>query len=60
MYRAEDTVLYGNQCGKVEVYYQQAIALNAPGGLPTPADLMGIVPLKAKRRAERDHGIVLL
>ncbi|XP_015598222.1 uncharacterized protein LOC107269173 isoform X2 [Cephus cinctus] len=58
--RTEDTVVYGNQCGKTEVFYQQAMAPNTSGGLPTPADLMGVVPLKAKRRLERDHGIVLL
>ncbi|XP_076228176.1 Hermansky-Pudlak syndrome 4 protein isoform X1 [Nomia melanderi] len=58
--RTEDTVVYGNQCGNIEVFYQQAVAPNTSGGLPTPADLMGIVSLKAKRRLERDHGIVLL
>ncbi|XP_043787655.1 uncharacterized protein LOC122712241 isoform X2 [Apis laboriosa] len=58
--RTEDTVVYGNQCGNVEIFYQQAMAPNTSGGLPTPADLMGIVSLKAKRRLERDHGIVLL
>ncbi|XP_012257296.2 uncharacterized protein LOC105686759 isoform X2 [Athalia rosae] len=58
--RTEDTVVYGYQCGKVEIFYQQAMAPNMTGGLPTPADLMGVVPLKAKRRLERDHGIVLL
>ncbi|XP_076627148.1 Hermansky-Pudlak syndrome 4 protein isoform X2 [Colletes latitarsis] len=58
--RTEDTVVYGNQCGNIEVFYQQAVASDTSGGLPTPADLMGIVSLKAKRRLERDHGIVLL
>lgn len=58
--RTEDTVVYGNQCGNIEVFYQQAVAPDTSGGLPTPADLMGIVSLKAKRRLERDHGIVLL
>lgn len=58
--RTEDTVVYGNQCGGVEVFYQQAVAPGAFAVLPTPADLMGIVALKAKRRLERDHGIVLL
>ena len=58
--RTEDTVVYGNQCGNIEVFYQQAVAPSTSGGLPTPADLMGIVSLKAKRRLERDHGIVLL
>ncbi|KAL7303917.1 hypothetical protein TKK_0004035 [Trichogramma kaykai] len=58
--RTEDTVVYGNQCGNHEVFYQQAVPHNTLGGLPTPADLMGIVPLKAKRRLERDHSIVML
>ncbi|XP_014213898.1 uncharacterized protein LOC106643323 [Copidosoma floridanum] len=58
--RTDDTVVYGNQCGNVEVFYQQAVASSTAGGLPTPADLMGTVPLKAKRRLERDHGIIIL
>ncbi|XP_014232932.1 uncharacterized protein LOC106656455 isoform X2 [Trichogramma pretiosum] len=58
--RTEDTVVYGNRCGNHEVFYQQAVPHNTLGGLPTPADLMGIVPLKAKRRLERDHSIVML
>ncbi|XP_014598264.1 PREDICTED: uncharacterized protein LOC106783860 isoform X1 [Polistes canadensis] len=58
--RTEDAVVYGNQCGQIEVFYQQAVAPNISGGLPTPADLMGTISLKAKRRLERDHGIVLL
>ncbi|XP_011164544.2 uncharacterized protein LOC105199242 isoform X1 [Solenopsis invicta] len=58
--RTEDTVVYGNQSGGVEVFYQQAMAPSTFAALPTPADLMGIVALKAKRRLERDHGIVLL
>uniref|UniRef100_A0A0C9RFL7 HPS4_1 protein n=1 Tax=Fopius arisanus TaxID=64838 RepID=A0A0C9RFL7_9HYME len=58
--RTEDTVVYGNQCGRTEVFYQQGVGTGGPGGLPTPADLMGVVPLKAKRRLERDHGIVIL
>jgi len=44
----------------MEVFYQQAVAPNTFGTLPTPADLMGVVALKAKRRLERDHGIMLL
>ncbi|XP_070162156.1 uncharacterized protein Hps4 isoform X2 [Polyergus mexicanus] len=58
--RTEDMVVYGNQCGGMEVFYQQAVAPSAFAVLPTPADLMGIVALKARRRLERDHGIVLL
>ncbi|XP_063972551.1 uncharacterized protein LOC135160191 isoform X2 [Diachasmimorpha longicaudata] len=58
--RTEDTVVYGNQCGRTEVFYQQGVGSGGSGGLPTPADLMGVVPLKAKRRLERDHGIVIL
>jgi hypothetical protein len=44
----------------MEVFYQQAIAPSTIGGLPTPADLMGVVPLKAKRILERDHMIIIL
>ncbi|XP_011139698.1 uncharacterized protein LOC105183351 isoform X2 [Harpegnathos saltator] len=58
--RKEDSVIYGNQCGRMEVFYQQTVSPSSFGSLPTPADLMGIVALKAKRRLERDHGIVLL
>ncbi|KAH0560212.1 uncharacterized protein LOC123264539 [Cotesia glomerata] len=58
--RTDDTVVYGSQCGKTQVFYQQAVASSTSGGLPTPADLMGVVPLKAKRRLERDHGIIIL
>ncbi|XP_067010948.2 BLOC-3 complex member HPS4 isoform X2 [Anabrus simplex] len=55
--RCEDSTVYGYQCGKTEVFYQQPAGITA--GLPTPADLMGVVPLKARRRLERDHGGVL-
>ncbi|XP_043482574.1 uncharacterized protein LOC122511429 [Leptopilina heterotoma] len=58
--RSDDAVVYGNQCGNVEVFYQQTSSSSTYGGLPTPADLMGIVPLKAKRRIERDHDIILM
>uniref|UniRef100_A0A069DZG1 CCZ1/INTU/HSP4 first Longin domain-containing protein n=1 Tax=Panstrongylus megistus TaxID=65343 RepID=A0A069DZG1_9HEMI len=56
--RGEDTISYGYQCGENQIFYQQNCSNS--GGLPTPADLMGVLPLKAKRTLERDHGIVLL
>lgn len=56
--RCEDRTVYGYQCGNTEVFYQQSTGDTA--GLPTPSDLMGTVSLKARRRLERDHGIVLL
>lgn len=56
--RDDDSIIYGHHSGKTEVYYLQAASSNA--GLPTPADPMGVVPLKAKRRLERDHGVILL
>ncbi|XP_044269482.1 uncharacterized protein LOC123014426 isoform X2 [Tribolium madens] len=56
--RCCDGVIYGYQCGKSEVFYHQAANPNA--GLPTPADPMSNVPLKARRRLERDHSIILL
>nr|CAD7405457.1 unnamed protein product [Timema cristinae] len=56
--RCEDSTVYGYQCGQSQVFYQQTAGINV--GLPTPSDMMGLVPLKARRRLERDHGIVLL
>ncbi|KAF5278861.1 hypothetical protein FQR65_LT03550 [Abscondita terminalis] len=56
--RNDDTLIYGHHCGKTEVFYQQMATVTA--GLPTPADPMGMVSLKAKRRLERDHSIILL
>lgn len=58
--RVHESLVYGYQCGRSEVFYQQQQAGQTSIGLPTPADLMGTVPLKARRRLERDHGIVLL
>ncbi|KAJ8680532.1 hypothetical protein QAD02_016319 [Eretmocerus hayati] len=58
--RTDDSVVYGNQCGNIQVFYQQATASASTGGLPAPADMMGTVPLRAKRRLERDHGIIIL
>ncbi|XP_071453449.1 uncharacterized protein HPS4 [Hetaerina americana] len=56
--RCEDYTVYGCQCCRSEVFYQQPAGNKA--GLPAPSDLMGVVPLKARRRLERDYGIVLL
>ncbi|XP_059481269.1 uncharacterized protein LOC132200089 [Neocloeon triangulifer] len=56
--RCEDQIVYGSQYCLQQVFYQQPAGPKV--GLPTPADLMGTVPLTAKRRLERDHGIVLL
>lgn len=56
--RDDDSIIYGHHSGKTEVYYLQAANGNA--GLPPPTDPMGLVPLKAKRRLERDHAIILL
>lgn len=58
--RVHESLVYGYQCGRSEVFYQQQQVGQSGIGLPTPADLMGTVPLKARRRLERDHGIVLL
>nr|XP_022900128.1 uncharacterized protein LOC111413404 [Onthophagus taurus] len=55
--RGDIYIVYGNNSGSTEIYYNQATSANA--GLPTPADQMSIVSLKAKRRLERDHAIVL-
>lgn len=56
--RNDDALIYGHHCGQTEVFYQQVATGTA--GLPTPADPMGTVSLKAKRRLERDHSIILL
>jgi Hermansky-Pudlak syndrome 4 protein len=56
--RCEDHIVYGSQYCQQQVFYQQPAGPKV--GLPTPADLMGTVPLTAKRRLERDHGILLL
>ncbi|CAH1403961.1 unnamed protein product [Nezara viridula] len=57
--RSEDTITYGYQCADTQVFYQENNCSNNIG-LPTPSDLMGVIPLKARRILERDHGIILL
>ncbi|KAJ8985170.1 hypothetical protein NQ317_012822 [Molorchus minor] len=56
--RGGDSVIYGYHCGPSEVFYHESANTNS--GLPPPADPMGLVQLKAKRRLERDHAIILL
>uniref|UniRef100_A0A182PTC0 CCZ1/INTU/HSP4 first Longin domain-containing protein n=1 Tax=Anopheles epiroticus TaxID=199890 RepID=A0A182PTC0_9DIPT len=56
--KSQEIVLYGYQCGMRELFYTQIA--NAQGGLPPPQDVMGAVPLCAKRRIERDHFALLL
>ncbi|KAJ8925239.1 hypothetical protein NQ315_001426 [Exocentrus adspersus] len=58
MMRGGDSVIYGYHCGPSEVYYHESASTTA--GLPPPADPLGLVQLKAKRRLERDHSIILL
>ncbi|XP_075220876.1 Hermansky-Pudlak syndrome 4 protein isoform X2 [Lycorma delicatula] len=59
--RCDESIVYAYQCGKKQVFYQQSTGgNNALSGLPTPSDLMGVVPLKARRRLERDHNIIIL
>ncbi|KAJ8948764.1 hypothetical protein NQ318_017933 [Aromia moschata] len=53
--RGLDTVIYGYHCGPSEVFYHESANTNS--GLPPPADPMGLVQLKAKRRLERDHAV---
>lgn len=57
-FRGGDSIIYGYHCGPSEVFYHESASTNA--GLPLPADPMGLVQLKAKRRLERDHTIILL
>ncbi|XP_055635243.1 uncharacterized protein LOC129775062 isoform X2 [Toxorhynchites rutilus septentrionalis] len=56
--KSQDTVIYSYRCGRTEIYYQQSSVVHP--GLPIPQDVMGTVALCAKRRLERDHGILLL
>ncbi|XP_058058275.1 uncharacterized protein LOC131209267 [Anopheles bellator] len=56
--KSQDSVLYGYQCGMRELFYTQPA--NAQSGPPPPQDVMGSVPLCAKRRIERDHFALLL
>ncbi|XP_065199465.1 uncharacterized protein HPS4 isoform X2 [Planococcus citri] len=56
--RLDDGVVYGNQMGDSQVFYQQNVGSVA--GLPMPSDLMGVILLKAKRRLERDHSVLIL
>ena len=57
LFRTDDSVLYGYQCGETEIFYQQASQKQA--GLPPPTDKMGTITSAAKRRLERDHSLVL-
>lgn len=58
MIRNDDNIVYGNKCGSRELFYQQSG--NIVSGLPTPSDIMGVVSTTAKRRLQRDHGIIIL
>lgn len=58
IFRGNDNVIYAHHCGPTEVYYHESA--NPVAGLPPPADSMGLVQLKAKRRLERDHAVILL
>ena len=57
-FRNEESVVYGYSCGGTKIFYQQSGCASA--GLPTPADLMGVVNLKAKRQLERDRDVIIL
>lgn len=57
-FRFEDSVIYGNQIADNHVFYLQNVGSIA--GLPTPSDLMGVISLKAKRRLERDYGLIIM
>ncbi|XP_055694828.1 uncharacterized protein LOC129796776 [Lutzomyia longipalpis] len=56
--RCEDSILYGYQCGDMNIFYKQPVL--AHKGLPPPADAMGNISLIAKKRLERDHSVILL
>ncbi|XP_037917934.1 uncharacterized protein LOC119655874 isoform X3 [Hermetia illucens] len=55
--RTDDSVIYGYKCGRNEVFYKQLA--HPQNGLPPPADTMGTISLRAKRRLERDHAYIL-
>lgn len=54
----DDYVIHGHQMGDSQIFYLQSAGPSA--GLPMPSDLMGVISLKAKRRLERDHGLLIL
>lgn len=56
--RREENILYGYQCGNVNIFYQQSH--NSSTGIPPPSDVFGNVCSVSRRRLERDHAIVLL
>uniref|UniRef100_A0A336M0T0 CSON006812 protein n=1 Tax=Culicoides sonorensis TaxID=179676 RepID=A0A336M0T0_CULSO len=56
--RKHEHILYGYQCGDLEVFYQQSH--NNSAGLPPPSDVLGSVGSVVRRRLERDRAIVLL
>ncbi|PSN32219.1 hypothetical protein C0J52_17011 [Blattella germanica] len=56
--RCEDSTVFGYQCAENQIFYQQSAGNTV--GLPTPSDLMALVSLKARRRLERDHSVLLL
>ncbi|KAF6206755.1 hypothetical protein GE061_017991 [Apolygus lucorum] len=53
--RQEDSVTYAYRCGASQVFYQQNCTNSL--GVPTPADLMGVIPLKATSVLRRDHDV---
>nr|CAI5856271.1 unnamed protein product [Callosobruchus analis] len=56
--RCGDSVIYGHNTGPAEIYYHEPA--NPCSGIPPPGDNIGLVQLKARRRLERDHGVLLL
>ncbi|XP_072390222.1 uncharacterized protein HPS4 [Diabrotica undecimpunctata] len=55
--RSLDTSYYGYHCGPNKIFYGETTICN--GGLPLPADPMGVLQVKAKRRLERDYALIL-
>ncbi|VEN61177.1 unnamed protein product [Callosobruchus maculatus] len=56
--RCGDSVIYGHNTGPAEIYYHEPASTCS--GIPPPGDNIGLVQLKARRRLERDHGVLLL
>ncbi|XP_056643471.1 uncharacterized protein LOC130449572 isoform X1 [Diorhabda sublineata] len=55
--RSDDAMSYGYYYGPNKLFYNEVTSCS--GGLPFPADPMGVLQIKAKRRLEADYGLVL-
>nr|XP_023011852.1 uncharacterized protein LOC111502102 isoform X1 [Leptinotarsa decemlineata] len=56
--RGADNIIFAHHSGSTEVFYSETA--NFIAGLPPPVDPMGLLQLKAKKRLERDHTLILI